>query len=70
MNSPPYDDEGFVNLAEVGNYLIKLSPDLNARNYGFPRLRDFVVASGIVVTTMRERPNGNGPPLALVKLKD
>jgi uncharacterized LabA/DUF88 family protein len=61
MNSPPYDDEGFVNLAEVGNYLIKLSPDLNARNYGFPPLRDFVVASGIVVTTMRERPNGNGP---------
>ena len=69
-NSPPYDDEGFVNLAEVGNYLIKLSPDLNARNYGFPRLRDFVVASGIVVTTMRERPNGNGPPLALVKLRE
>jgi uncharacterized LabA/DUF88 family protein len=69
-NSAPYDSDGFVNLAEVGSYLVKLSPDLNARNYGFPRLRDFVVASGIVVTTMRERANGNGPPLALVKLKD
>jgi hypothetical protein len=69
-NSAPYDSDGFVNLAEVGSYLVKLSPDLNARNYGFPRLRDFVVASGIVVTTMRERPNGNGPPLALVKLRE
>jgi uncharacterized LabA/DUF88 family protein len=70
MNSPPYDSAGFVNLADVGNYLIKLSPDLNARNYGFQRLWDFVVASGIVETTMRERMSGNGPPLALIKLKD
>lgn len=76
-NSAPYNSDGFVNLAEVGSYLaevgsylVKLSPDLNARNYGFPRLLDFVAASGIVVTTMRERPNGNGPPLALVKLKE
>ena len=69
-NSAPYNSDGFVNLAEVGSYLVKLSPDLNARNYGFPRLLDFVAASGIVMTTMRERPNGNGPPLALVKLKE
>ena len=67
-NSALYDSDGFVRLAEVGSYLIKLSPDLNARNYGFPRLLDFVVASGIVETDMRV--SGDKPPLALVKLKE
>jgi hypothetical protein len=67
-NSALYDSDGFVRLAEVGSYLIKLSPDLNARNYGFPRLLDFVLASGIVKTDMRE--SGDKPPLALVKLKE
>jgi uncharacterized LabA/DUF88 family protein len=67
-NSALYDSDGFVRLAEVGSYLIKLSPDLNARNYGFPRLLDFVLASGIVETDMRVY--GDKPPLALVKLKD
>lgn len=67
-NSAPYDSDGFVRLAEVGSYLIKLSPDLNARNYGFPRLLDFVLASGMVETDMRVY--GDKPPLALVKLKE
>jgi uncharacterized LabA/DUF88 family protein len=67
-NSAPYDSDGFVRLAEVGSYLIKLSPDLNARNYGFPRLLDFVLASGMVETDMRE--SRDKPPLALVKLKE
>lgn len=60
-------DEDFVNLANVGDYLTKISPDLNARNYGFPRLRDFAVASGIVQLKMK--PKDNGPPIALVRLK-
>ena len=46
-NSIGYDDN-YANLAEVGNYLSKISPDLNARNYGYDRLREFVEASGIV----------------------
>ncbi|KAL1590059.1 hypothetical protein WHR41_01432 [Cladosporium halotolerans] len=63
-----YDDENFVNLAEVGTLLVKLSPDLNARNYGYGRLRDFVVASGLV--ELKKKTMDDGPPIALVKLKD
>ena len=61
-------EEDFVNLAEVGNYLVKIAPDLNARNYGFPRLRDFAEASGIVQIKMA--PRDSGPLIALIRLKD
>lgn len=66
-SSSVYEDD-FANLAEVGERLVKLSPDLNARNYGFPRLRNFVEASGIV--ELRMKPRGPAPPIALVRLKD
>ena len=66
-SSNVYEDD-FVNLTEVGTYLVNLSPDLNARNYGFIRLKELVVASGIVETDMRV--SGDKPPLALVKLKE
>jgi uncharacterized LabA/DUF88 family protein len=45
-SSNVYEDD-YVNLTEVGSYLVKLSPDLNAKNYGFPRLKELVVATGI-----------------------
>lgn len=61
-------DEDFVNLAEVGDYLIKISPDLNPRNYGYPRLRNFAEASGMVELKMK--PMGNSTPIALIRLKD
>ncbi len=67
ISSSTYDDD-FVNLAEVGDYLVKISPDLNARNYGFPRLRDFIVASRIVELKMKY--SDTRAPIALVRLKD
>lgn len=66
-SSNVYEDD-FANLADVGTRLIKISPDLNPRNYGYPRLRDFVDASGIVELKMKTR--GGAPPIALVRLKD
>lgn len=65
-NSPSYS-ENWVNLAHVGNYLGKISPDLNARNYGYERLREFVEASGIV--ELKWKNMGDNPPIALVRLK-
>jgi uncharacterized LabA/DUF88 family protein len=50
-SSNVYEDD-YVNLTEVGSYLVKLSPDLNAKNYGFPRLKELVVATGIVELKM------------------
>jgi hypothetical protein len=65
-NAPSYTDN-WVNLADVGNLLSKLSPDLNARNYGYQRLREFVEASGIVELTYKNM--GDKPPIALARLK-
>jgi hypothetical protein len=50
-SSNVYEDD-YVNLTEVGSYLVKLSPDLNAKNYGFPRLKELAVATGIVELKM------------------
>lgn len=65
-NAPSYSDN-WVNLADVGNYLSKLSPDLHARNYGYDRLRDFAEASGIV--ELKLKTMGDKPPIALARLK-
>ena len=61
-------EEDWVNLAEVGPKLPRISPDSNPRNYGFERLREFVQASGIVELQMK--PMGPHPPIALVRLKE
>lgn len=61
-----YEDD-FVNLAVVGDYLTRISPDLHARNFGYARLSEFVVASGIV--QLRKKSIGGAPPIALVRLK-
>jgi hypothetical protein len=66
-SSNVYEDD-FVNLTEVGTYLVNLSPDLNARNYGFIRLKELVLASGIVELNMKTREPA--PPIALVRLKN
>jgi uncharacterized LabA/DUF88 family protein len=61
-------DGNFANLADVGLYLSRISPDLNARNYGYQRLREFVTASGIV--ELKWKQTGGNPPVALVRLKE
>lgn len=65
-NAPSYSDN-WVNLADVGSILSKISPDLHARNYGYERLRDFAEASGIV--DLSRKNMGDKPPIALVRLK-
>ena len=47
VNRSRYCEEDFVDLAHVGHVLRQISPDLNAKNYGYARLSDFAVASGI-----------------------
>ena len=42
------DEDGRANLARVGAHLSKQSPDFDARNYGFARLSDLALASGIL----------------------
>jgi uncharacterized LabA/DUF88 family protein len=61
------DSDNWVHLADVGNKLSKISPDLQPRNYGYQRLREFVEASGIV--DLRVKPMGDHPPVVLIRLK-
>ena len=60
-------DDYWVNLAAVGIYLNKIAPNLNARNYGYDRLREFVEATGLVEVKYKDM--GDKPPVALVRLK-
>lgn len=60
--------DNWANLADVGSYLIKISPDLNARNYGYEKLREFLEASGMVEVKFKKM--GDKPPIALVSLKE
>jgi uncharacterized LabA/DUF88 family protein len=67
INQSIRHEGNFANLADVGEHLSRISPDLNARNYGYERLREFVTASGIA--ELKWIHMGNNPPVALVRLK-
>lgn len=68
-NSTGYiHDDSYVDLAELGVQLSKISPDLNARNYGYNKLWEFVEASGIA--ELKRKDMGKHPPVALVRLND
>lgn len=59
------DEDGRANLARVGAHLAKQSPDFDARNYGYARLSDLAVASGILEV---ERA-GDQTKVVMVRLK-
>lgn len=60
--------DNYANLAEVGAYLSRTSSDLNARNYGYDRLKDLVEASGIA--DIKWRQTEKGPPVCCICLKE
>ena len=61
-------ENGFANLADVGVYWSRISPDFNARNYGYERLRDLITKSRIAELKMKKM--GDNPPIALVRLTE
>lgn len=62
------EDDGQANLANVGSYLTKQSPDFNAANYGFKKLRDLAEASGILKVELVQRKSA--APVCMVQLND
>lgn len=62
------DDSDYAYLAEVGVRLARISPDLNARNYGYQNLRGLVEASGIA--DLKTKTLEGKPPVALVRLRE
>lgn len=62
------DSDDWANLTDVGNYLKKLAPDFDARNYGYLKLRELVEASGMA--DVKRRDMGSKPPVFLVHLRE
>ncbi|KAF3035525.1 hypothetical protein E8E11_005246 [Didymella keratinophila] len=62
------DNSEYSFLAEVGLQLRRISPNLNARNYGYQTLRGLVEASGIA--EFRTKTVEGKPPVTLVRLKE
>lgn len=62
------DDSEYAYLAEVGTRLARISPDLNARNYGYQNLRGLVEASGIA--DLKTKTVEGKPSVSFVRLKE
>nr|WP_268762376.1 OST-HTH/LOTUS domain-containing protein [Fontimonas thermophila] len=52
------DDEGWAGLGAVGSLISKQAPDFDARNYGFRKLSDLVVATGLFEIDERRSADG------------
>ncbi|MFP5307483.1 MAG: NYN domain-containing protein [Gammaproteobacteria bacterium] len=52
------DDEGWAGLGAVGSLISKQAPDFDSRNYGFGKLSELVVATGLF--DIDERKSGDG----------
>ncbi|KAK5691992.1 hypothetical protein LTR97_011163 [Elasticomyces elasticus] len=66
-NTSGYEGGEYADLAHVGDYLGRISPGLNPRNYGYSRLKTFVEASGIA--NLKRKAVGNNGEIVLVCLK-
>lgn len=53
------DDNGWANLSEVGNHIVKKSSEFDPRNYGYKKLRDLIEATQLF--EVESRVIGNGP---------
>lgn len=62
------DEAEYAYLAQVGIVLGRIAPNLNFRNYGYLRLRDFVEASKIA--DLMTKVEKGKPPVTLVRLKE
>lgn len=63
------DDAGFVYLSKVGNYLKKILPDFDVRNYGFRTLTPLIAATGKFFIESRSSGD-NTAPLTYIRNKD
>lgn len=60
------EDDGWADLGNFGNYLNKLKPDFDARNFGFKKLSDLVKAHPELFSTEeRNLPGSNRKRLVL-----
>lgn len=52
------DDSGWANLGAVGNHIAKQSPEFDARNYGYKKLKELVEATQLFDIEVRHSGSG------------
>jgi uncharacterized LabA/DUF88 family protein len=52
------DDDGWAALSHIGNIIAKQHPDFDARNYGYPKLRELMAATTLF--ELERRSPGDG----------
>lgn len=68
ISSSVDDDSDYACQAEDGVRLVRISPDLNVRNYGYQNLCGLVEASGIAI--LEAETSEGKSPTTLVCLKE
>ncbi|MES0875164.1 NYN domain-containing protein [Sinimarinibacterium thermocellulolyticum] len=59
------DDEGWAGLGAVGSLISKQAPDFDARNYGFKKLSELVLATALFEVDERKSADGRQKTLYL-----
>ncbi len=57
------DDEGFADLSDLGNLLIKKQPDFDPRNYGYSKLSNMLRSEPRFEVVVRTTPDPNVRPI-------
>ena len=57
------DDDGFADLSDLGNLLIKKQPDFDPRNYGFGKLSNMLRSEPRFEVVVRPTPDPNVRPI-------
>lgn len=63
------EDDGWADLGNFGNYLNKLKPDFDARNFGFKKLSDLVKAHPELFSTEERNLPGTNKKRLVLKTK-
>jgi len=53
------DDDGWANLSDIGNILVKRQPDFDVRNFGFRKLTLFIKSLGLFEIKSERSKSGN-----------
>ena len=64
------DDDGWAYLGEVGNLIIKKRPDLDSRNYGFPKLTPLIKSQKKIFEIDERDIDKSRTKLIYVKVKE
>ena len=63
------DEDGWAQLGTFGNYLIKLQPDFDSRNFGFKKLSDLVKSKTDLFIIEERKTSGSNKTQYYIRIK-